>query len=417
MAFKPRLFSLFLIISLACLGTLNAQTLKLDKGEQICLVGNALGERMQHQNYWETLLHGRFADKQLAVRNLCFPGDEPSERIRSQNFGDINSHLEHSKATTVLFFFGFNQSFHGEKGLADYRESLKKLVEEVKSHDYSGKGSPKIVLVSPIAFEKTNHPHLPNGREHNPRLELYTNATQQVAEETKVGFADIFRPTLELFAKSETQLTLNGAHLNAAGYRALAPIMMNALFGNGENKYSNEVHAAIDDKNFHWWHRYRAVNGLSIYGQRGTAGFDGTYRNRDVMERERAILDQMTANRDARIWTIASGKKVAGPIDDSNTLPFLNVKTNVGGEDDPNRKRGKLGSLDYQPGAKQLKQFRLAPGYEINLFASEEQFPELANPVSLNFDNRGRLWVSTMASYPHWKPKTKMDDKPQPSAQ
>ncbi|MDP6444955.1 MAG: azurin, partial [Pirellulaceae bacterium] len=31
--------------------------------------------------------------------------------------------------------------------------------------------------------------------------------------------------------------------------------------------------------------------------------------------------------------------------------------------------------------------------------------------VALNFDNKGRLWVSTMPSYPHWKPKTKMDDK------
>ena len=30
----------------------------------------------------------------------------------------------------------------------------------------------------------------------------------------------------------------------------------------------------MDDKNFHWWHRYRAVNGYSIYGDRGEAGFD-----------------------------------------------------------------------------------------------------------------------------------------------
>ncbi len=59
----------------------------------------------------------------------------------------------------------------------------------------------------------------------------------------------------------------------------------------------------------------------------------------------------------------------------------------------------------------QMKKFKLADGYEINLVASEEQFPELANPVALNFDNQGRLWVATMASYPHWQPKTPMDDK------
>ncbi|MEZ6042368.1 MAG: hypothetical protein R3C20_17835 [Planctomycetaceae bacterium] len=53
-----------------------------------------------------------------------------------------------------------------------------------------------------------------------------------------------------------------------------------------------------------------AVNGYSIYGARGEAGSDGTYRNREVMEREREILDEMTANRDQRIWAVAQGKSV-----------------------------------------------------------------------------------------------------------
>ncbi|MCA8989998.1 MAG: HEAT repeat domain-containing protein, partial [Planctomycetaceae bacterium] len=86
-------------------------------------------------------------------------------------------------------------------------------------------------------------------------------------------------------------------------------------------------------------------------------------------------------------------------------------KTNVGGPDDKNQKAGKLGSLDYLPAIEQQKLFKLPKGYQIELVASEEQFPELANPVALNFDNKGRLWVSTMPSYPHWKPKTKLADK------
>jgi putative membrane-bound dehydrogenase-like protein len=187
----------------------------------------------------------------------------------------------------------------------------------------------------------------------------------------------------------------------------------------------------IDDKNFHWWHRYRAVNGYSIYGKRGEAGSDGTYRNREVMEREREILDQMCANRDARIWELAQGKSAQGKsaqgksaqgksaqgksegtlIDDSNTLPFFEVKTNVGIENDPNVKAGKLGTLSYLNAREQQKRFKMAPGYEIQLVASEEMFPDLAKPVAMNFDNRGRIWVTTMPSYPQWKPKTKLDDK------
>ena len=129
------------------------------------------------------------------------------------------------------------------------------------------------------------------------------------------------------------------------------------------------------------------------------------------MERERAVLDQMTSNRDQRIHAVAIGRSVTDECDDTNTLPFLVVKTNVGGEDDPNRRRGTLGTLEYLPAAEQQKLFKMADGYEIQLVASEEDFPELANPVAINFDNRGRLWVTTMPSYPHWLPKSELNDK------
>lgn len=31
------------------------------------------------------------------------------------------------------------------------------------------------------------------------------------------------------------------------------------------------------------------------------------------------------------------------------------------------------------------------------MFASEEKFPELANPVQMAFDTKGRLWVAVLA--------------------
>lgn len=391
-----------------------AEHLQLQPGDHVCLVGNALGERLQHDNYWETLLHQRFPQHQLVVRNLCFPGDEPFERIRSQNFGDPDKHLTHSRATVILYFFGFNEAFDGEAGLPEFTEQITRLVKATQAANYSGQAPPRIALVSPIAFENTGDPNLPDGREHNARLQLYTAALQQVAQATGVAFADVFAPSRQLFEATPERLTLNGVHLSAAGNRAFAPLLMNALFGpaaDSTTEFSEPLRAAIADKNIHWWHRYRAVNGYSIYGARGEAGSDGTYRNREVMEREREILDQMTALRDARVWQLAQGQSVPATVDDSSTLPFIEVRTNVGGEDDKNRKAGKLGSLEYLKAADQQRLFRMAPGFEISLVASEEQFPELANPVALNFDNRGRLWVSTMPSYPHWQPKTVLDDK------
>lgn len=390
-----------------------AENLQLKEGDSICLIGNALGERLQHNNQWEALLYQRFPNLKLTVRNLCFPGDEPDNRLRSMNFGEPDVHLKHSKADVILCFFGFNESFAGDEGLQKFSADLTKTVQHMQQQDYSGRGQPRIVLVSPIAFEATGDANLPDGREHNERLSKFTQAIADVAKATGAVFANVFDKSKELFEKTDRRLTLNGAHLNAAGYEAFAPVLDRALFGAAAAplRVDAAVMKAIADKNFHWWHRYRAVNGYSIYGKRGEAGFDGTYRNREVMEREREILDQMCANRDARIWLAAQGKPDTSPIDDSNTLPFIQPKTNVGGPNDQQAKAGKLGSLDYLTSEEQRKLFKLPAGYEITLVASEEMFPEMVNPVALNFDNRGRLWVSTMPSYPQWKPKTKLDDK------
>ena len=58
-----------------------------------------------------------------------------------------------------------------------------------------------------------------------------------------------------------------------------------------------------------------------------------------------------------------------------------------------------------------LERLRPAPGYEVNLFASEEQFPEIAKPVAMTFDARGRLWVLTSPTYPHLAPGKTPADK------
>lgn len=406
----------FLCLLLVVTPTIAAETvpLKLNKGDHICLVGGELGERLQHQNTWEAMLHTAIKGMDLTVRNLCFPGDEAYKRIRSLDFGDPDSHLKHSKADVVMYFFGFNESFAGDEGISKFAEEIERLVKETQGKNFSGKANARVVLVSPIAFENINDPNVTDGTEQNQNLAKYTAALKTVAEATGVTFVDLYTPTKALFESSDKQLTLNGSHLNADGYKALAPLFIKAMGIDAAGATpSTKLLAEIDDKNFHWWHRYRAVNGYSIYGKRGLAGKtgDGQYNNRDVMERERQILDQMTANRDQRIWAVAQGNKVVDKCDDSNTLPFYEIVTNVGGANDRNRKAGKLGNLEYLSGEEQQKLFELADGYEIQLVASEEQFPELANPVSLNFDNKGRLWVTTMPSYPHWQPKSKMEDK------
>jgi putative heme-binding domain-containing protein len=59
--------------------------------------------------------------------------------------------------------------------------------------------------------------------------------------------------------------------------------------------------------------------------------------------------------------------------------------------------------------AAELASFKLAEGYEINLFASEEN--GIANPITMRWDARGRLWVLCSLVYPQIVPTEKAEDR------
>lgn len=54
------------------------------------------------------------------------------------------------------------------------------------------------------------------------------------------------------------------------------------------------------------------------------------------------------------------------------------------------------------------KSFILADGFEVNLFAAD---PQIAKPIQMNFDEKGRLWIAGSSVYPHIKPGQTANDK------
>lgn len=54
-------------------------------------------------------------------------------------------------------------------------------------------------------------------------------------------------------------------------------------------------------------------------------------------------------------------------------------------------------NTEYQTPQQQLKGFKLPPGFEITLFASE---PQIGKPMNMEFDDRGRLWLTQSTEYP-----------------
>ncbi|MEQ9098114.1 MAG: c-type cytochrome [Imperialibacter sp.] len=55
-------------------------------------------------------------------------------------------------------------------------------------------------------------------------------------------------------------------------------------------------------------------------------------------------------------------------------------------------------TTDFQTAEEEIKGFHLPPGFEINLYASE---PDITKPINMEFDDRGRLWVTHSIEYPN----------------
>jgi glucose/arabinose dehydrogenase len=405
--------------------------LKLEKGDHICIIGNTLAERMQHDGWLETLIYSRFPQQELVIRNLGYSGDEidPAKRLRSAQFGQPDEWLSASgptlqpkkdngnidenrlelvgtRADVIFMFFGYNESFAGDAGLAGFKAQLDAQLKSMLGLKYNGKSAPKLVLFSPTAMELLDDPNLA-GKDlvatTNARLKTYTAAMSDVAKANGAIFVDLFTPS-EALLSAPTSLTINGVHLTDLGNKEIAKVIEHALFGEApydEAKLA-KLRSAVKDKNFHWFHRYRTTDGYSTYGGRASLAFVDGQTNYEVLQRELRILDVMTANRDKVIWAIAQGQE-AKP-DDSNTPPFIAVKTNKPGS-------GPNGQHVYLGGEDAIKHFKLGAGLKAQLFASEAEFPELVAPVQMAWDTKGRLWVAVWPSYPHWTPKQPMADK------
>ncbi len=88
----------------------------------------------------------------------------------------------------------------------------------------------------------------------------------------------------------------------------------------------------------------------------------------------------------------------------SNTGEVFEPETMFGTRDENFRKMREPELLKYPTPEESIEMMTVPDGFKVELFASEREFPELANPNQIAFDNKGRLWVSCMANYPQWQP-------------
>ena len=408
-----------LLLTLLGFASVSAQNLTLEKGDNIAFVGSGLADRQQHQGNFETLIHQAFPEHNLVVRNLGFSGDEVGLKPhRSDEVAELDYFLNmkpgalttkvgktevtyhagaHFHANVIFAYWGFNESFAGAAGLDTFKANLDGWLKKTLAADY-GKGKVRVVLFSPIAHEdlKSAFFDAKIAAENNKNLALYTSAMAGVAKANNVQFVDLFASSQKLYAAAKTPLTINGIHLNASGDAALAPVQFQAVFGKAAGAVNEAVRAQVNEKSTQWHHRYRTVDQFNIFGQRSRIKYEGI-DNATVLGAELANRDLKTANHDKGIWAAAQGKAVEVKHD--------NLKAEI--PVPPNRKE----PVPYLSGEEQLKYLTLPEGCKVEFIADETTIPELINPVQMNFDTKGRLWLSCWPNYPETSPTTKVFDK------
>ena len=385
--------------------------LTLKKNDSVVIVGNTFAERMHLFGYFETFLHSRFPGHRLRVRYLAWPAEEVGEPIRPMGFPRLVDELHENRADVVFVCYGMNESFRGSAGVGHFRHTMESFVRQLRAETFNGKSPPSVVLVTPIAQEASSATVDVPAR--NAALQEYSAAILQAAVKLDVHAVDLFSAT-----KQGGGLTFNGIHLTESGDQVVSRMMARQLGlldgvatsrAEGDASGADAFRRLVYEKNYWhqlWWH---APNASYIHGQRNDI------LGAKHLGRERVQSLQLVEDMDRRIWKSkkprvadiwrkppAEGKPVWHPTPVSRSISGNAPKALWAVESDG--KPGNAQSPEMQHGM-----MKVAEGYRVNLFASEVDFP-IANPMALQFDSSGRLWVGNTPTWPHPLPGIQPDD-------
>ncbi|MBL8861577.1 MAG: discoidin domain-containing protein [Planctomycetes bacterium] len=385
---------------------LQVPSFELRDGDRLAIVGNALAERLLHEGTFEARLRLARPDVALTVRNLGFAGDEVGVRQRTAGFGTPDEHLDRVEASVVVLLFGYVESFRGPDGVPAFRDELARHVDHLRAPRGDGREPRRVVLVAPIPCEDLGDPLLPDARAENARIALYGAAIESVAREKSVPFVDVRAAMEAAYAHSAEPLTIDGAHLDERGNAAFGAALARALVPDAEEPDPARlarVRALVAAKDARWFRHHHVADGYNVYGERSLLAYKDGQTNREVMQRELEWLAATCQNLDREIDEAVRGL-APGSLPRVAVPALIPVPTNRPGE-------GPNGAHRFLSGQEAIGRLTPGAGLDVNLFADEARFPELANPVQMSFDTAGRLWVAVWPSYPNARPDEPARDK------
>lgn len=350
---------------------------ELASGEGVAFVGQANFVRHQKSGELEGALARAYAAEGPVFRWMAFEGDTVYDQWREQNFGTWAGQLEWSGISVVIAQFGQIEALDGAKRLTEFSAAYGRLLDEF------ARQTRRLVLVSPMLFERIEGTRYPDLTPRNADVKLYADAIKRLASSRGAVYIDLVRPESENWPV----LTDNGLHLTDNGVRFVADRIARALgIGAGTSGIPADLAAAIREKNRLWFDCWRPANWPFAYGDRTWAEYGKPNPYAPQLKDEYARFKPLITVADTRVRQIARGQ--TAPSLPDPVIPISEAET-------PNAKE-------------EQATFTLAPGYEINLFASELE--GVVKPIQFVWDERGRLWVACIPTYPQITPGAKPAD-------
>ena len=367
--------------------------LELAGDDVVVFLGGTDTVRAQRSGHLETLLTWRFKNEPPKFRDLSWEADTvfalgtETNRWRGGGYrgvkglGNLEAQLAGLKATVVIVQLGRNEAFAGVEGIESFGQASDKLFGRL-----TGDGR-RLVVISPTPFEEAineNNGHLvPDLRERNADLARYVGVLRLQAEKHEALFVD-------LFADAKATFTLSGQHVSADNQETFALHLASALGVVRANGFAGleDLRTAVREKHRLWFDYWRPANWKCLFGDDNRRVFSiGSRKNIPSIRDERDKLPVLIASAEENVAAVAKGlakPKVAAQPE----LPPPTPASSPGDE---------------------LKAFKPAEGFAVNLFASEKL--GVANPLTIRWDAKGRMYVACTWSYPHLKPGEIPNDK------
>lgn len=354
-----------------------------DTDEVIVFVGQTNLVREQKSGELESQLVSGFVSQRPRFRSMAWEGDTVYEQWRDLNFGPWKGQLDAVGAGTVFLQFGQMEAFDGIPKLPQFTAAYHRLLDQFTAC------TPRLVLLSPMPFERSKASHSPDLTLRNTDARAYAEAVRTVAQQRGLLYVDLFTPLSQRPA-SAPRLTDNGVHLNAHGLREVAGIIARQLGAAPSLPGAQAaLREAIVEKNRLWSDCWRPANWSFVYGDRVTQMFGKPSQTSPSLRESFEAHKPLIARWDSHIAALARGEASA-PIAPATLPPPPTA------------------SIQPLTPEQELATFTLAEGYEINLFASEDL--GVAKPTQMSWDEHGRLYVACSSTYPQAVPGVKPSD-------